>query len=141
MNVKNIWTDADFEEMGWHDSYLYSVSFPDQNQKLIFDIDYIFKWVLDETSNLYSFWVSPSTLTFLNVMNLKIDIDFQNSVGLDISDINRLNPRLSPNGKFTLWDYSICTDKGSITFESTGYIQNIKEQPILSDSQVLKREF
>lgn len=140
MNVKNIWTEADFEDMGWHDSYLYSISFPDENQKLIFDIDYIFKWVLDETSNLYNFWVSPSTLTFISVLNLKIDLNFQNSVGLDILDINRSNPRLSLNGKVTLWDYSILTDKGSISFESSGYIQNIRKQPILSNSQILMRE-
>ena len=126
--------------MGWHDNYLYSISFPDENQKLIFDIDYIFKWVLDETSNLYSFWVSPSTLTFINVLNLKIDLNFQNSVGLDILDIDRSNPRLSLNGKITLWDYSILTDKGSISFESSGYIQNIRKQPVLSNSQILMRE-
>ncbi|GAB0157812.1 hypothetical protein CHRYSEOSP005_30980 [Chryseobacterium sp. Alg-005] len=140
MNVKDLWTDSDFEEMGWHDSYVYSIFLPAENQKLILDIDYIFKWVLDETSNLYKFWVSPCDLVFMDVLNLKIDLDFQNTVGLDIQDINRSNSRLYPNGKDIKWDYEILTDVGSITFESSGYIQNIKEQPILSDSQILMRK-
>lgn len=140
MQVKDIWTDVDFEEMGWHDSYIYNISFPDENQKLILDIDYIFKWVLDETSNLYNFWVSPAKLTFLDVLDLRIDLDFQNTVGLDIQDINRSNPRLYPNGKDIKWDYLILTDNGSISFESSGYIQNIIKQPILSTSQILMRE-
>lgn len=140
MQVKDIWTDVDFEEMGWHDSYIYNISFPDENQKLILDIDYIFKWVLDERSNLYNFWVSPSKLTFLDVLDLRIDLDFQNTVGLDIQDINRSNPRLYPNGKDIKWDYLILTDNGSISFESSGYIQNIIKQPMLSTSQILMRE-
>ena len=140
MQVKDIWTDVDFEEMGWHDSYIYNISFPDENQKLILDIDYIFKWVLDEKSNLYNFWVSPSKLIFLDVLHLRIDLDFQNTVGLDIQDINRSNPQLYPNGKDIKWDYLILTDNGSISFESSGYIQNIIKQPILSTSQILMRE-
>ncbi len=41
---KSIWTDLDFENMGWHDSRIHSVAFG-ENFELIFDIDYIFKWL------------------------------------------------------------------------------------------------
>ncbi|WP_447635657.1 hypothetical protein [Flavobacterium microcysteis] len=140
MNVKEIWTDADFEEMGWHDSYIHAISLLNENLEFCLDIDYLFKWVLDDQSNLYNFWVSPCTLLFLNVLNLKIDIDFQNTVGLDILDINRNNPRTSSDKEKTLWDFEIITDKGYITFESSGYKQVVKKQPILSQSQVLTRE-
>ncbi|MCT4174833.1 hypothetical protein HZP56_17895, partial [Elizabethkingia anophelis] len=93
MIVKDIWTDMDFEQMGWHDNYIHAIVFPNENQKLVLDIDYIFKWVLNETSTLYDFWVSPSNLIFMDVLNLKINLDFQNTVGLGIQDINRSNPR------------------------------------------------
>jgi hypothetical protein len=140
MNVKEIWTEEDFEEMGWHDSRIHAIFFPNEDLELSLDIDYLFKWILDDKSNLYSFWVSPCILLFFNVLNLKISIDFQNIIGLDILDINRQNPRLSPNGKTTLWDFEIITDKGYIKFESSGYRQVVKKQPILSQSQVLDRE-
>ncbi|WP_295231451.1 hypothetical protein [uncultured Chryseobacterium sp.] len=134
MEVKNIWTDIDFEEMGWHDSHIYSILFPDERLKLVLDIDYIFKWVLNEETGFYNFWVSPCSLIFMDVLNLKIDINFENSIGLNIEDINRSNPRLSANGEVTLWDYSISTDIGAITFKSSGYKQQVKQQPVYSSS-------
>jgi len=30
MNVKEIWTEQDFGEMGWHDSSIFTISFPDE---------------------------------------------------------------------------------------------------------------
>lgn len=140
MNIKEIWTDEDFEDMGWHDSHIHAISFPNEDLELSLDIDYLFKWIQDDISNLYNFWVSPCILLFFNVLHLKISIDFQNTIGLDILDIKRRNPRLSPNGKITLWDFEIVTDKGDIKFESSGYRQIIKKQPISSQSQVLARE-
>lgn len=140
MNVKDIWTEADFEEMGWHDSYIYAISFPNEDLEFILDIDYLFKRVLDDKTNLYKFWVSPCTLVFFDVVGLEMNLDFGNSISLDIQDINRSNSRLSPNGKITLWDFEIATDKGYIKFESSGYRQIVKKQPIFSQSQVLTRE-
>jgi hypothetical protein len=42
---KSLWTEKDFDTMGWHDSFVYGISFG-ENFQLLFDIDYIFKWVL-----------------------------------------------------------------------------------------------
>jgi len=140
MEVKNIWTDDDFESMNWHDNYIHSISFPGDTSKIILDIDYLFEWKLNEDENLYNFWISPCWLIFENVLNVKVDLDFKESIGLDIENIKRLNSRLSPNGKVNIRDYLIDTDKGLITFESTGYILKVKKQPILSCSQYLPRE-
>lgn len=139
MKVKEIWTEKDFKEMGWHDSHIHAISFPNEDLEFSLDIDYLFKWVLDENSNINTFWVAPCILSFLNVLNLKIEIDFQNTIGLDIADINRFNPRTSPNGKTTLWDFEILTDKGYIKFESSGYKQVVKKQPVIGQNLVLDR--
>ena len=139
MEVKNTWTDDDFSEMGWHDNYIHSIIFPGNDYTMTFDIDYIFKWELVKEKNLYNFWISPVLLMFKNVSNLKIDIDFENSIGLDIVELKRVNSRPSPNGKLTIQDYIINTDKGLITFESTGFVQKVKKQPIFTSSQWLPR--
>lgn len=139
MKVKEIWTELDFEDMGWHDCHIHAMSFPNEELEISFDIDYLFKWELDDKSNLYKFWVSPCILFFYNVINLKIDIDFQNAIGLDILDINKKNLRLSADKKINLWDFEIATDKGLIKFESSGYKQVVKNQPICSESQILAR--
>ncbi|MBL7999657.1 MAG: hypothetical protein JNL32_13610, partial [Candidatus Kapabacteria bacterium] len=93
MKVKEVWTDNDFEEMGWHDSYIHAISFPYDTLDLSLDIDYLFKWVFDDKDNMYDFWVSPCTLTFVNVLDIKIELNFQNSIGLYIVAILRDNPR------------------------------------------------
>ncbi|HWZ22054.1 MAG TPA: hypothetical protein VNW06_05340, partial [Cytophagaceae bacterium] len=58
---KKIFTEEDFDIMGWHDSLIHGISFGD-NFQFLFDIDYIFKWVLEDKH--YMFWVSPCTLVF-----------------------------------------------------------------------------
>lgn len=140
MNVKDTWTVEDFEEMGWHDNHIHAIFFPDENLELCLDIDYLFKWILDDVSSIYSYWVSPCILCFFDVQNLKISIDFKNTIGLVILDINKHNSRLSPNKKTTLWDFEIMTDKGYIKFESSGYSQIVKKQPVLSRNPILDRE-
>ncbi len=38
---KNIWTDTDFEKMGWHDNHIYKIRLI---KDLELDIDYILQW-------------------------------------------------------------------------------------------------
>jgi hypothetical protein len=135
--VKAEWTNDDFTAMSWHDSRIYSMSFPNEKLEFSIDIDYIFKWEKVEAQN--RFWVSPCHIKFEDVLNLKINVDFQNSVGIDILSIKRENDRLSPNGRMIIWDFEIETDKGTISFQSTGYVQIVLSQPILSISQDLNR--
>lgn len=140
MNVRTIWTNEDFEEMGWHDSYVHAVSFPTSDNGLSLDLDYLFKWVVYRETNLFDFWVSPCILTFKDVSALVLKIDFNDTVGLEIQRIERSAPYQSPNGRLNLWDFEITTNCGTITFKSSGFEQIIKEQPHFSQSQILKRD-
>lgn len=135
MDVKELWETEDFEEMGWHDARIYSIVVPGEDYKLKLDIDYIFKWELK--GEFFNFWVSPCSLSFLDVSDLKINIDFKNNLMLFISDINRFNERLSPKGKFTVWDYEIECDNGMISFSATGYEQQVRKPPVFSEGQWL----
>jgi len=139
MTVKEKWTEKDFELMGWHDSCIHSISFPPNDNKLILDIDYIFRWELKPEDNLYRFWVSPCELGFSGISSLKMDLDFGRTAGLDILDITRFNLHESANGTAQIWTYSIDTDMGVISFEAAGFWQIVKQQPVISDSQVLSR--
>jgi len=135
MRVKEQWTDFDFEQMGWHDSKLYAIGIPDEKLELSLDIDYIFKW--ENTGNeAYEFWVSPCTLTFRDVLNLKVNFDLFDSTGIDILSITRKIDKQVSN-EVTIWSYFVETDKGSISFVATGFNQRVRAQPILSKSQNL----
>src|SRR4051794_38322052 len=118
---KNIWTDKDFEIMGWHDCKVYAVSFNDKQYEISFDIDYIFEWVLQQDST-YKFRVAPATLIFRNVYDIHID---QYSTRCQIHDIHKENPVKPKNASYIEdlleYDWIIETNDGNITFKSTGY--------------------
>ena len=82
---KWIWTDADFEKMGWHDVRPHGIARYEKVDRdeetgseghfsgveLLLDIDYILK---GDTSDpkLWKFWVAPSTLVFENVADFQM---------------------------------------------------------------------
>jgi len=139
MTVKETWTNKDFESMGWHDCHIYSMDLPDENLVLSLDIDYIFKWELEKGRNLYEFWISPCTLTFENVLNLKISIDLTGRTGIDIEDIERTEPGGFDNAQVLVYLYTIKVSNGLIQFNATGFKQTVRRQPVLSKSQLLGR--
>jgi hypothetical protein len=132
---KSLWTDLDFDTMGWHDCMIYAISFGDSNQ-LLFDIDYIFKWV--QTGKTYKFWVSPCTLIFENVYDIEFQID-SFSGGLQVDDISRENPRRPQNADFigigTEFNWNLETLQGSILFKSVGYKQHVRQNPKFINGQ------
>jgi hypothetical protein len=138
MPYRRIWTDADFAEMGWHDAAVYSMSFPQADSALRFDIDYIFKWhwAADKAEG----WdLAPCTLEFLHVSGLQVALAWERRGDTTILDITRHNSKLTPNGQFTEWDYEIELDVGKINFRATGYKQTLRNPPIFSASQSLGR--
>jgi len=138
---KLLWTDADFEQMNWHDCPIKSIAF--NEYQLLLDIDYIFKWVLMKNNKHYKFWISPCTLVFDNVYNLELNSDGPtlNSVIPIIDRISRENPTVPRNaeyiGRDTEYDWIIETLIGEIAFRSVGYKQYVRQQPVLISKQGL----
>ena len=134
---KTLWTDQDFDLMGWHDAQIYAISFA-TDFEFVLDIDYIFKWVTPgEGETYFKFWVSPCTLVFENVWDLKLEVS--SSVGLEINDILRTDPRPAKNAEFMQhrpeYSWIIETQQGSIEFNSVGYKLFVRQLPSLLDSQ------
>jgi hypothetical protein len=117
--------------MGWHDCPIYGIHFGDN---VAFDIDYIFKWVLNDQNGRYEFWISPSTLVFEQARKLEIEIDLDFVNGLEIADIHR--EKVGKNE----YKYHIDTQEGDIRLIASGYKQYIRKNPILNESQCLTEE-
>lgn len=130
MNIKNIWTNSDFEEMGWHDNRIYKITFPNKSFNFSLYLDYIFDW--DRTNS--KCLISPCELVFENVSNLKVNLDFQDTSLLFINEIKRSESKPSINNKTLIWYYDIGCDIGTISFNSTGFKQVVIKPPILSES-------
>ncbi|WP_332759649.1 hypothetical protein [Streptomyces sp. MT206] len=89
---KSVWSDADFEAMGWHDATVHGLSVQPTNDilpRFLLDLDYIVRWVHPvPPATHFSFWISPATLVFEEVFDLQGDLDFQGSaVDLEIDGV------------------------------------------------------
>lgn len=134
---KKKWTEADFEEMGWHDNKIYAMAFGLNEYEITFDIDYILKWTNpEENETHFKFIVVPAVLVFRNVYDLNISFSL---LEVTIEDIFRDNPTIPKNAAFieeqVEYDWTIETTNGEITFKSVGYRQYAKQKPIWTDNQ------
>ena len=130
---KWVWTEEDFERMGWHDSRIYALAFSPETFELLLDIDYIFQWINPEPGEtFYKFWVAPATLIFENVSDVDFDIGSYNS-GLEIINIRRDEARKPRNAEHiqrqTEWQWTLDCQQGDIKLWSVGYKQYIRSAP------------
>ena len=129
---KAIWTERDFDTMGWHDATIHGIGFDPEKYELLFDIDYIFAWVNPEPpAKHFTLWVAPSTLVFRNVCNVRCDIE--TSDGLEILDLSRKDPKTPVNAEYivdkTEWTWILDTTRGEIQLNAVGFHQYTREKP------------
>lgn len=128
---KWIWSENDFEEMGWHNCLIYAIQF---NGKISLDLDYAIEWNTPEAAGMpFTFWVSPATLIFDNVTLFKVDfsIDFTN--GIAIYGVIR---REIDNTT----EWTIKTHVGSIIIHSDSFTQIIRRAPTFQLNNFIPHE-
>jgi hypothetical protein len=122
---KRIWTDSDFDKMGWHDNHIYKIRL---TEDLEIDLDYIFKWNQPDIEGLpFTFWVAPATLVFKNIKDLKFEFDVGVEDSFEIEDIERENKNR----------WTIITRQGDIQFTSDGFEQFIRQDPSFQFGQTI----
>jgi hypothetical protein len=118
---KWIWTEKDFDAMGWHDATIYGVRL---GQDLELDIDYILQWNQPEIDGFcFTFWISPATLIFHRPKDLSFELTqtFDNK-WLEIEDIER-----EVTNNAIRW--TIITRQGDLSFNANGFQQIIRRKP------------
>ena len=79
MKSSEAWDESHFDEMSWHDNRVHGLrirSGPNGwDGQLELDIDYILEW-LHPSESTFAFRVAPATLTFVDVLELRIEIDY-----------------------------------------------------------------
>jgi hypothetical protein len=129
---KFCWTDNEFENMNWHDNYIHAITFNEEKYELLFDIDYIDKWISpSDNEKHYNFLIVPSTLVFYNVYNLNMSVD---DLSFRIEDIFRDNPARPKNSEFIKreleYDWTIEMSGGYLKFKSVGYKLYVRKKII-----------
>ena len=140
---KSLWTHDDFEEMGWHDASIYGLNIQKNEDSwsanLLFDIDYIFKWVHPvPPAQTFTFWVAPCTLIFGECFDLQID--FKTNGGyLDLMEIADLylKSKIKQEKNRFVYEWAIELQQGQIHLKSYGLEQIVRQQPVHVNEQVL----
>ena len=136
---KSIWTEADFDEMGWHDVHIHALAFQPDSFELYLDIDYMFAWVDPEPPDThYTFWLAPCTWLFTNVYDFKAEVDW--GLGLEIEDVSRELIGKPKNAEYIRrekeWRWVLACQEGELSFTSVGFQQFVRQNPIRVSSQV-----
>ncbi|AFM02750.1 hypothetical protein Fleli_2334 [Bernardetia litoralis DSM 6794] len=125
---KNIWTETDFEIMGWHDSNIYKLGLTND---LELDIDYILKWNKPDIEGLpFTFWVAPATLVFRKIKNISFELNTAFNNTFEIENIEKTESKDE-----TTW--TIITRQGDIQFISEGFTQYIRQEPFFQFGQTI----
>jgi hypothetical protein len=137
---KVVWTEEDFENMGWHDATIYAVSFLTNQWELVFDIDYLVEWVSEGVAGApIEFWVAPATLVFENVNGLKTNYEIWTGSPLtpSIMDISRSGREYNLAGN--PWEWTIELEHGGkMEFHASGFRQFFRANPIFQKGQQLE---
>lgn len=133
---KLIFTDADLENMCFHDCRIFSLA-PDGND-LVMDIDYMFEWLdPNEGETNFTHPVSPCTLHFKNVEDL--GMSFEGSypeTALIIQDFEDEENKFFQNQHI----YNIGCLGGNFVLRCDGFEMIVRQKPILLKRQCLTME-
>lgn len=124
------WTEADFEKLSWHDVHVHGLRIVEGEHgagDLLLDIDYILEWQKQEKS--FSFRIAPATLSFHQITDLKLSLDFATPtagiVPFSLFGITR-EPITYPTGyKSFSWELEIVWPEGSFTFKAPRFTQTL----------------
>ena len=143
MHAETDWDESRFEEMSWHDNHVHGLRIREGEDgcgELELDLDYILEW-LRPTPSAFAFRLAPATLTFVDVFDLRIEIDYAAATAgitpFSISEITRESP---VNGGALKWKIELNWPQGAISFSASGFRQTLRVSPIVSDSQSLSHQ-
>jgi hypothetical protein len=141
---EHLWTHHQFDEMSWHDNHVHAlriVGGAHGSGELALDLDYILEWICDADGN--RFRIIPVTLTFLEVTDLRISLDYATpTAALGPFSIHAIERHEEPRDRYVaqVWKILVNWPTGEIAFEATGFVQRGTGLPVLSEAQCLRPE-
>ena len=134
---KTVWTDADFDQMGWHDATLWSMLADSDAFEFALDLDYIFEWVHPGPGETYfEFWVAPVTMVFHMAHTVVLDIESM-SGSIEVADVHRGDPVPTVRGEGSQREYRFECQEGEISLMTEGYTMYVRRPPVRLRAQRL----
>jgi hypothetical protein len=137
MLEKCVWTDRDYEVMGWHDATVHALAIDWDpvvleggwhGATLLLDIDYIVSWGEPQPDRTFRFQVAPATLAFEDAWDVEGGLRHDRTMAPpQILDLRR-GPPENPKSDLTAWH--IEGDRFELRFEARGFSQHFRSRPI-----------
>ena len=151
----DVMKDSDFDRLSWHDCHVWGLSIvagdPDRDDwtsDLVIDLDFIVEWVCG-VDKAFQFRVSPATLTFHGVTDLRIGVecgDGAPQAAIHPMSIDRITRERVEHQKVFLdrpyyrWRMLLNWPAGGeIVLGAVGFTQRLRAEPLLSPRQHLSR--
>ena len=140
---KSEWSTDDYDEMSWHDNHVHGIRFIEGEHgsgELVLDLDYILEWITPIEKS-FRFLVAPATLTFHEVSDLRITLDYARSTAavspFSLHAIEREKHLYPLRYAAYKWHLKINWPDGAIDFIAAGFTQVLSGKPIESECQGL----
>ncbi len=145
-------TEADFEHLSWHDCHLWGLAFRTAHantpaSELVLDLDFILDWICGVDGKASRFRVAPADLVFQEVTDLRVGLDWGTSgfpVSTNPPTIEAISRECVPDRivyparRYYRWQIRFTWPPGAeIVFKSVGFLQTLRAEPVVSDTQYL----
>jgi hypothetical protein len=134
------WDESSFADMSWHDTHVHGLQIREGAHgtgALSLDLDYIVEWICAPDGTC-EFLLAPATLTFRDIYDLRIEIDYAASsagiVPFSIAGIEREAVPERPDR----WMIALNWPAGAIAFRGRGFTQVLRSAPVRSPGQYLE---
>jgi hypothetical protein len=137
---RTTWTESDFDQISWHDNHVHGIQIlagEYGSGKVVLDIDHIIEWICTDGSSC-TFRIAPANLTFHEVTDLRIELDYASKMaGLTPFSIDRIQREVFHPLTGYRWTIDVNWPKGLITFQATGFTQELRGKVLIKDEQWL----
>jgi hypothetical protein len=134
-----VWTEVQFDEMSWHDNHVHGLRIVETANgagELILDLDHILEWITTPDRS-FQFRVVPATLTFHDVMFLRMSLDYATpTAAFGPFSIGGIKRRSEPRERHVeqVWSIQVKWPAGELGFSARGFTQRTYGTPIVCSS-------
>ena len=132
---KRVLSESDAKPESFHDVHVHGLHWRRDRFAFLMDIQYILEWIIPTgSSSAYSFMVCEAQITFRNVYDLQISLEWVDGVlDAQIDGMQVTNVRTMRNGEIQRhYEISFSTPEANITLWSAGYEVSLLGEPVLS---------
>jgi hypothetical protein len=139
--AKAIWSEVDFETMGWHDAIIYAMALLPSGEflsRLVLDLDYIVEWVdPPRGERTFRFWIAPATLVFDQAWELRGQLrTVDGDQVFEIQNLHREPVRDGHGG----YRWHLEGESFDLSLRAPGYRQTFRRHPVFTEEQRLTLE-